>query len=363
MKFVAIAAALIPTVGTVLSLIRHPHWIFRLWDFPRVQVALVAVAGSVSYAVFYYDGRVWEIVMLATTAIAVAWQIYKIYPYTPLARKQVKSAGDGDAGNTIRILVSNVLMENEDSSRFIALVKKRQPDLLLAVETDQRWAGDLADALSADYPHKVLQVQDNYYGMVVFSKLELRRPKVRFLVQEDIPSIHATVVLRSGAEAEVHLLHPRPPEPVRDQRSTPRDAELIVVGKSIEKKKDVPTIVAGDLNDVAWSETSQLFVRISGLLDPRIGRGFYNSYNARNPLARFPLDHIFHSTHFKIQLLERQPSIGSDHFPIYAELVFAPEAPAEQEPSSKKSGDDRQAAERVKKEQEDHAEGKDRPKE
>ena len=363
MRFVAVAAALIPTIGTVLSLIRHPHWIFRLWDFPRVQLALIALAGAVSYGAFFYDGAAWEIALLVAASVAILWQIYKIYPYTPLVRKQVKRAGPGDPENKIGILISNVLMENDDSSQLIALVKKRQPDVLLAVETDEKWTRSLDAAFSDDYPHKVLQTQDNYYGMVVFSKLELRKPEVKFLVQEDVPSIHTIVVLRSGVEVELHLLHPRPPEPVRDQRSTPRDAELIVVGKSIEKKKDVPTIVAGDLNDVAWSETSQLFVRISGLLDPRIGRGFYNSYNARNPLARFPLDHIFHSTHFKIQSLERQDAIGSDHFPIYAELVFTPEAPVEQDPPEKKAGDDQQARQRLDKEEEDRASGKDRPKE
>jgi endonuclease/exonuclease/phosphatase (EEP) superfamily protein YafD len=363
-KTLSVAAAVIPTVGTALSLVRHPHWIFRLWDFPRVQMATIATAGAAAYAGLFYQRKPIETAMIAAAGASVAWQVYKVFPYTPLVKKQVKNASAArDRERSISLLMSNVQMENKHYDRLIALVREVQPDVLLAVETDAGWTKALETALASDFEHRVLQPQDNWYGMVVFSKLPMRS-KVKFLVQDDIPSIHATLKLRSGDEVELHALHPRPPEPLRNQRSTPRDAELIVVGRAIEKeRKKGPAIVAGDLNDVAWSETSQLFVRLSGLLDPRVGRGFYNSYNARNPMARFPLDHVFHSNHFKLVDLRRLRSIGSDHFPIFAHLFYAPEAPAEQQSSQKKSGDEKQAAERLKKEREDKATGKDRPNE
>lgn len=360
-RALAVAATALPVVGTLLSLIRHPHWVFRLWDFPRVQLAVTALIGGASYLRFFARGKKRDAALLVPAALAVGWQFYKIRPYTKLVRKQVKAASKLDPKNTVSVMISNVLMENEEHGRLISLVEAREPDVLMLVETDHRWAESLDEHLAARYPYRVAQPQDNWYGLMLFSKLELKDYSIQFLIQEDIPSAHARAVLRSGVEIELHLLHPRPPEPIRDQRSTARDAELIVMGKSIERKADTPVIVAGDLNDVAWSETSQLFVRISRLLDPRIGRGFYNSYNAKNPLARFPLDHIFHSKHFKLIRLERLPAIGSDHFPIYAELLYAPEAPAEQKPSKKKAGDEAQVENRLEKEREDAATGADRP--
>jgi endonuclease/exonuclease/phosphatase (EEP) superfamily protein YafD len=101
------------------------------------------------------------------------------------------------------------------------------------------------------------------------------------------------------------------------------------VGKEV-KSKEAPVIVMGDLNDVAWSHTSYLFRNISGLLDPRVGRGFYNTFHANYPFIRFPLDHFFHSNDFRLLDLQRLPYCGSDHFPIYIDLSYEPSAERQQ---------------------------------
>jgi endonuclease/exonuclease/phosphatase (EEP) superfamily protein YafD len=105
--------------------------------------------------------------------------------------------------------------------------------------------------------------------------------------------------------------------------STDRDAEILLVGKEAKAAK-LPVIVAGDLNDVAWSYTTNLFLKVSELLDPRIGRGFYSTYHAHYKLFRWPLDHVFFSSHFYLHNIKRLPSIGSDHFPIFIEVSLMP---------------------------------------
>jgi endonuclease/exonuclease/phosphatase (EEP) superfamily protein YafD len=157
--------------------------------------------------------------------------------------------------------------------------------------------------------------------------------------------------LKSGDVINLHCLHPRPPEPLDDQDSKPRDAELVIVGRKIgDDPTDPPTIVTGDLNDVAWSHTTRLFIRLSGLLDPRIGRGFFNSYNAKNRLFRYPLDHFFHSNDFRLIELRRLDYVGSDHFPMYLALSYEP-ARQEEQPEPQEDARDREQADEMVQEQ------------
>ena len=353
-------------VGTLLSFSRSPRWAVRMWDFPRLQIAALAAAIVLVHALVFFRGRATDWLFLTALLLCALWQGWKIYPYTPLAAVQVqrsdrvRTGAAGEERTTLRLLISNVRMENRHFARLLDLVEDADPDIVLAVETDAAWATAL-EPLTRSLPYVVRHPQENYYGMMLFSRLPLIAPRVEYLVQDDIPSVHAAVELPNGVRVFLHGLHPRPPEPIRGQGSTPRDAELVAVGKVIGKTEDRPTIVAGDLNDVAWSPTSELFLRLSGLLDPRVGRGLYNSFNADSRIFRYPLDHVFHSGHFRLCELRRLPNIGSDHFPMLVELSYEPEARPGQPSAERTTADYRDAEERLLKEAEAARIGDDRP--
>jgi endonuclease/exonuclease/phosphatase (EEP) superfamily protein YafD len=358
LRWVVVVIGTLMVAGTLVSFSRSPHWAVRNWDVPRLQMAIVAAAAGSLYALFF-RGQPYDVLFLAATGTCAAWQCYKILPYTRLARVRVKR-GERQPGRSFTVMVCNVLMENREHHRFLAQVRRSDPDMVLALETDDTWNCAL-EPLARDYPYAVRYPQDNYYGMVFFSRLPLIDPQVRFLVQDDIPSLHTSVELPSGDQIFLHGLHPRPPEPIRDQDSTPRDAELVLLGREIGRHHNRPTVVAGDLNDVAWSPTSELFLTLSGLLDPRVGRGLFNSYNAKSRIFRFPLDHVFHSNEFCLVDLQRLPEVGSDHFPILIELTYDPRAATEQEETREEPGDQQEAQERLELETEAARTGDDRP--
>ena len=165
--------------------------------------------------------------------------------------------------------------------------------------------------------------------MHVYSKLPLTESRIEYLVEPDIPSMHSLLNLPSGDKIRVHFLHPSPPSPTENEESSERDAELIVVARSVVET-DLPVIVTGDLNDVAWSETTRLFRKISGLLDPRVGRGMFNTFHANFLFMRWPLDHLFHSDHFTLSRILRLPGFGSDHFALFTELSLETGRPVRQ---------------------------------
>lgn len=331
-------------LATVLAWVRVDWWWIRVLDFPRAQLlALAAVALALAVAA-PVGPRALRIGLPAAVAACALFQLYRILPYTPLWRRQVQRATrDGDAA--LRLLIVNVLMDNRDAAALLAVVRDADPDIVLACETDEWWAERLAE-LAPALPHVVSCPLGNTYGMVLRSRLELVDPELRFLVQHDIPSIHTRVRLRSGDLVSLHGVHPRPPAPQENDRSTERDAELLLVGEAV-KDSALPVIVAGDLNDVAWSRTTRLFQRVSGLLDPRVGRGLLSSFHAEHALLRWPLDHIFHSKHFRLLELRRLRPVGSDHFPVLVALALEGDAPREQEEPRADSGDHREAHEKI----------------
>ncbi|MDT0690272.1 endonuclease/exonuclease/phosphatase family protein [Salegentibacter sp. F188] len=309
--------ALVPTIA---SLTTYDQWWIRGFDFPRLQISVLILAVLIYCLSIYSFEDTWQIILTVLLVVSFIYQAIKIFPYTIFAKKQVMKSIPNDEKNLISILVSNVLTSNKKYNLLISEIHNLEPDIVLTLETDQIWEKEL-EIIEKDYPHTVKIPQDNLYGMHLYSKLELVDIKVKYIISEEIPSIHGWVRLRSGKKVKIHCLHPKPPSPSEDANSTNRDAELLLVGKEV-KENDETTLVFGDLNDVAWSRTTRLFQNLSGLLDPRIGRGFFNTFHTGYPIFRWPLDHVFHTSDFSLITIKRLKSIGSDHFPIFIRLNY-----------------------------------------
>ncbi|MEM6265192.1 MAG: endonuclease/exonuclease/phosphatase family protein [Bacteroidota bacterium] len=301
-------------------------WWVRIFDFPRVQLAIFG--GVLGIVTVFGEGFTTELTLLCLCVqlACVGFHVFRIFPYLNIAPVEVK-AGDnrGQNSSEISLCVGNVLMQNRDTEKLFQLVKHKQPDVLMLTETDQWWSSQL-QTFTQDYPHFYTFPLENTYGMTLMSKLPIADFDIKFLVKEDVPSFHFRINLIAGEYMTCILMHPRPPVPQEAETSIQRDAELMQIAQQVLVTQE-PVVVAGDLNDVAWSHTTRLFLRTSRLLDPRRGRGLYPTFDANKPWLRFPLDHVFHSEHFRLLAMERLPHIGSDHFPIYVKLQLARKDP------------------------------------
>lgn len=335
----------IPILATLLSLIPSDHWTARVFDFPRPQIAVWNLLGLVFIAVFKLGDNLPFNVFALATLICAAYQFWKIAAYTPLRKPQVISYSGPDNQRTISVLCCNVLTPNRQADKLLSQIDAYQPDIVLTLETDQWWEQQLSP-LEQTYPYTVKVPLENLYGMHLYSRFPLRDAQVHYRVRDDIPSIESEVQLKSGEWIRIFCLHPMPPSPTESDTSTERDGELLLVGKEIEAN-DYSCLVFGDLNDVAWSDTSRLFQRISGLLDPRIGRGLFNTFHAEYRLFRWPLDHIFHSNDFMVSDLKVLPYMGSDHFPVYGKFQYHPRVEAKQPELATQEGDDEKADDKI----------------
>ncbi|SFV16985.1 Uncharacterized conserved protein YafD, endonuclease/exonuclease/phosphatase (EEP) superfamily [Methylobacterium sp. 174MFSha1.1] len=342
LSIVAQVLALILIAATLLPFWRSRAGVVRTFDFPRFQIAAAIPPVLVLLVVAGHDPA--SLVLGAGLLGALGLQLRHILPFTRLAKPTARAApADADRDACVSILIVNVLQSNRAYDRLLAAVERSDPDLILALETDAGWRDALAP-LRARYAHGVDQQQDNTYGLLLYSRLPLDDVRVRFLIEDDVPSVRAGVTLPSGDRFTFHGVHPRPPHP--GNSSATRDGELVLVAREVAREGG-PTVVAGDLNDVAWSRTTALFQAIGGLIDPRVGRGAYPTFHAGWPMLRWPLDHVFFSEHFLLARLERLPHIGSDHFPILIALCRDPRAEALQEPPAADAEDHQEGAEAV----------------
>jgi endonuclease/exonuclease/phosphatase (EEP) superfamily protein YafD len=302
------------------SLIPRDEWWFRGADFPRLQILAVGLVTLLGLLLIKSEWTLFRELLLVGLIAAVAYQLKMVLPYTPIWKKQVKHVTKQQLNESqqISLLVANVLTSNDKYELLLQHIYQLQPDIVLTLESDELWQKAL-QPIEQEYRYKVAVPLNNLYGMHLYSRLPLLESEIKFILSDEIPSIHACLELRSGIQVQLYCLHPKPPSPTEAKDSTLRDAELLIVGDQI-KDLDESCIVMGDLNDVAWSRTTRLFQRISGLLDPRVGRYFMNTFHADYPLLRWSLDHIFHSTDFGLVEMKRLSHIGSDHFPIYVVL-------------------------------------------
>ena len=296
----------------------------KMLDFPRIQFFITSLICLILF-LFIIKRRRWYDYLLpvALTGSMIIQGSYLIN-YTSLVSYAVPAAKEGSftPDDQISILLINVKMSNMKSQPLLDLVETKMPDLLIAMEIDDRWNKEL-ETIEADYPYTQETTNNAAYGMTFYSKLPLQEVKVNYLQNEKVPSFESVIKLNNGKNIRLYSVHPVPPAHFKDlpDNEGQQEAEMVKLGALIADDK-LPTIVAGDINDVSWAATDELTGTEDLLHDVRAGRGFYCSYNAKNFLMRWPLDHFFVTKEFRLVTLERQPSIGSDHFPIYVKLVL-----------------------------------------
>lgn len=323
---------------TALPFFSTGWWVVRCCDFPRLQLAML-LSGTLAGLLFVRQSIAPKILVPFLTLIGVAavFQWAHVTHFTPIWPTEIASrnaAGSSDAATAVAnpnqepfsVLTVNVKFENERYEQVADEIEDLDPQVLVLIEVTEPWREGLK-SLERKYPYREDVILDKGRGLCLWSQFPLESPETKFLVEEDRPSIWARFQIDAN-EVNVVAVHPPPPglkiEHTSERRdSRVRDAELVLVAKEIARRQQENWIVAGDFNDVAWSHTTRLFKRLSGMKDPRVGRSFMGTYHASLPLLRFPIDHVFLSDGFRVHSIDRHAISGSDHFAMSARVVLA----------------------------------------
>jgi len=305
-------------LSVLIPFIRSDHWTVRVFDYPRFQ-KLILIFISVIIWLFIDDKTIYDDVILGLLGLCTIYLAWVIIPYTPLGKKMIDKTELKPNEKPLNFLVSNVYQENNSYQKLVDLVNKNNPDILFLLETNQAWMDNIK-AATDQFPYKIEVPLENTYGLLFYSKLPIKYQEVNYLISSEIPSILVDIEYNQQI-VRLYGLHPTPPVPQENEESTERDAEILLTGKAA-KEYGKACVVFGDMNDVAWSRTTRLFLKTSQMLDPRRGRGMYNTFHVQHWFLRWPLDHYFLSSQFRLIDMKIEDNVDSDHFPISISVVL-----------------------------------------
>lgn len=312
--FLLAVLAAIGLAGTLLSLVKTAAWQIRMLDMLREPVMYAAIALALLAILL---ATRWRVVLAVVFALIACIQAVNLWPYFPLAKTQV-ALFQADEGECFKVLSLNVEQANDQYDRVARLIDAEQPDLLLLMETDQKWADALQPQL-ARYPEKVSRPLDNTYGMIFATSLDVTGADIVSDAGLDTPTLYASLTGPAGTPFDFVGLHPRPPLPGEDTQERDR-AILRTDHKTAQIARDV--VLVGDFNDVPWSRTMAALRERGDFDDPRVGRGTMPSFPADKLWLGWPLDHVLVRNGVGIRSFDILDDVGADHRPMRVVLCL-----------------------------------------
>lgn len=263
--------------------------------------------------------------LMLVSLFCLAISIVEIVPwYIP----QAKIGGANSV--QLRVLSSNVNIQNQNYSKVLSLVRQEKPDIAIFMEIDRAWAEQL-DSLKDILPYSLVNANPYNLGIALYSKRKLEDASIAFFGVEQNPTILTRLNLNGQT---LSLVATHPPPPIRKLLFHARNKQLDEIAQYI-KSLSTRVIMAGDLNITMWSPYYKRFVNKTKLENARQGFGLVptwpikTSYPPYSKIPAFltgllsiPIDHCLMSPDIKVAKIRSGSNVGSDHRPLITDLVI-----------------------------------------
>lgn len=215
------------------------------------------------------------------------------------------------AHRSIKLLTFNLYNPNRDTAAISHEIRRHDADVVLLIEF-----GRDKEALKADlrqrYPfHRICHGQDCTIGL--FSKQPLTDFEVVRPRDDSGPSLVAATIEMDGVPVRIigtHVLSP-------NHGPHANFLELDHLARRA-RKRNMPTIVAGDLNTTVWAHGFDHFRRVSGLA--HMGHLIPTWPVRPLSLPQIGIDHVFTSQELRLTGVRSGYAAGSDHLPLVATI-------------------------------------------
>ncbi len=227
----------------------------------------------------------------------------------------------------LSVLQLNLQYNEKGMRRLFSTLEKLKPDVIVLTELpssllaldenlsveDVRSA--LPQEIATTYSWLSQSEADGRTRTLILSRLEIIADQA---FSKNIA--RATIQHPNGVELNIFGIHP--PPPLKPLWAFRRDG-LIEKTFAYAASSQTPSLVVGDFNAVPWSRS---------ILTParqyKMARSEHNIFKNTwlmqwGPIA-LPIDHIYGTREIRVRNRKTLSHIGSDHLPIYTELVITP---------------------------------------
>ena len=310
-------------LATIFCLLAETFWLFELFTHFRVQLLAILLVLFVVFAVMRKP--LWAIALAAACIVNGTWVRDYVLPVgrtvadaaltsDTAEQRPATTTGTGESlPAELRILLSNVLASNPDAGALMSVVQAVEPDIVAVLELTPAFASDL-ESLHAQFPDRILQPQAGRFGLGVYSRVPVLEQTLLDL--SGYVGIDARVEL-DGTQWHFVAVHLVPP--VSGAMAQLRNTQLTVLAGHLDSL-NAPYIVAGDFNLTPWSPYFSRFTEATGTRSALQGFGPGYTWPSYFPPLGIPIDHVLISDQFTVSDYFRATDIGSDHFPIVADI-------------------------------------------
>ncbi len=218
---------------------------------------------------------------------------------------------------TFTVYSANISKTNTDFTKLVEELRKPDADILLLLEATEDNIKYLQTLIKL-YPYHIVNLNSGSSGTgtVLMSKFQIVDSNIEKYSEFGNMLVSATLKINNKRLVFYGTHFPRP---LYMQEFSARSEQVMLLAQMISKQS-VPVIVAGDLNATPYSPAFRKLLEKSGLKDSREGFGWQPSWPAFFPFLWLPIDHILVSPEIQVHNRATGSYLGSDHYPVFAEL-------------------------------------------
>ena len=302
-------------IATIIGFLSKLNFLTDICCHFRIQYLLIAITALILYFLFKIKDKAFVIAITAIIIVNVL-EIAHCFFISPSFTTKIP-AEKLIRENKIKVGLINLLTANTKYEAVADDIEANNPDILILEEIDYKWSEELYN-VTKKYRYRYEYLRDDNFGMAIYSNIRVKNFNTITAGDfNELPVLTADVEI-NGKDAEIIAIHTTPPTSNAYFKNTKK---MLYDLSEYIKHKNVPLIVAGDMNSTRFSYNYKIFIKQTKMQDAcGLFQRTWPSYWTA-PL-RIPLDHVFFSKHFGKLNFYTGKNVGSDHFPVYSEFYL-----------------------------------------